>query len=148
MFESSLSQILIGAVSSLFAAGILAILTYLRSIHVQLKELPSLRLDVKALEKTVALSEKRIAENEKHYAESEKRYAENTKFIAENARFIAENAAKHTTRMDAFEATQTELVSTVNMLVSKVEHLESNMALILEILRERASENSVRSEQN
>ncbi len=105
MFESSLSQILLGAAGSLLAAGILAILVYLRGIHAQLKELPSLRLDVKALEKTSALSEKRIAENEKRQAENQKRYDEHAQRIAENAQRIAENEAKHTERMDAFEAT-------------------------------------------
>ena len=134
MFESSLSQILLGAAGSLLAAGILAILVYLRGIHVQLKELPSLRLDVKALEKMSELSEKRIAENQKRQAENQKRYDEQTQLIAENAQRIAENEAKHTERMDA--------------LVSKVEHLESNMTLVLELLRERTSENPVGSEQD
>ena len=148
MFESSLSQILLGAAGSLLAAGILAILIYLRGIHAQLKELPSLRLDVKALEKTSELSEKRIAENEKRQAENQKRYDEHAQRIAENAQRIAENEAKHTERMDAFEATQQQLVGTVNTLVSKVEHLESNMTLILELLRERTSENPIVSEQD
>ena len=68
--------------------------------------------------------------------------------FAENAQRIAENEAKHTERMDAFEVTQQQLVGTVNTLVCKVEHLESNMALILELLRERTSENPVGSEQD
>lgn len=89
-------------------------------------------MDVKALERTVALNEKRIAENEKRYAENTKliadnaqRYDESTKLIADNAQRIAENEAKHTERIAAFEATQNQLVNTVNTLVSKVEHLES-----------------------
>ena len=127
MFEYNLSQIFLGAAGSLLAAGILAILVYLRSIHAQLKELPSLRLDVKALEKTSELSEKRIAENEK-------RSDAQAQLIAENAQRIAENEARHAERMDA--------------LVSKVDHLESNMTLILELLRERTIEDPVGSEQD
>lgn len=155
MFESSLSQILIGAVGSLFAAGILVILTYLRSIHAQLKELPNLRLDVKALEKTGTVNEKRIAENEKRYAESTKliaentqRYDESTKLIAENAQRIAENEAKHIERIDAFEATQNQLVNTVNTLLSKVERLDANMHLVVKLVRDRTEDTPTDSEQN
>lgn len=46
MFEHNFAQILLGAIGSLLAVGILTIIGYLRRIHKELKEMPRLKLSV------------------------------------------------------------------------------------------------------